>query len=368
MTNTGDYSGSIAEQYLDYSIEVTVLASLGSNFQSVMIFIDDTNSEANIVDPPGVGEYIIVDASSYTDLTQGSLLAMLSEFFANNSISQVFIVEYSSETSNYADISVQFDKYKNLAYFKLVFESAIDALVELATLCDEHKFSQCWITTNDTNCFNTGSTTSVVYHLNQAGVNPHLEFHETAHNSALCQLGLSLAVINLSGTVVGNSLDYKATNTIGGSGASGVNLTQTQVSALKSQFIGYWATVGDGTGRFVQYGGRTIKGDEAGADWWIAFIEFMCSAQGAAYLTDPNANHYRTNETYQALLLILQNNVNPFVTNGNISNFEITAPPFSALDDTGDSFIVPNAWGANWNDTVHKATVQGNLIVVEPTP
>lgn len=366
-TNTGDYEGSLAQQYIDYSISITVLASLGSNFQDVMIFIDDVDADDNIVDPPGVGEYIIVEASTFEQLVKGDLLTQLREFFANNTISKVYIVEYDSETSNYEDIAVQFALYKNLAYFKLCFEAANGAQIELAELCDAHKFSQCWIGTADDNCLDPDSVTSIAHYLNAAGVNPHLEYHKTAANSALCQLGLSLGRINNSGFVVGNSLDYKATSTIDASGPSGKNLGATGVNGLKEQFIGYWATVGNGTFQVAQFGGRTLKGDVCGALLFIAFIEFMCSAQGAQYLTDPNANHYRNNDTYQGLLSILQNNVNPFVNIQLISGFKITAPSFAQLTDTGDSIIVPNAWVGTYNDTVHKATVQGQLIVVEPS-
>jgi hypothetical protein len=367
-TDQGFYQGSLAQQYIDYSISVTVLASLGSQFQNVMIFIDDGDADDNIVDPPGVGEYLVVENATFADLVKLDLLDQLREFFANNSLSKVYIVEYDSETSNYEDIAVQFAKYKELAYFKLCFESAAGAQIELAELCDAHNFSQCWIGTSDDNCFDPDSVTSIAHFLNVAGVNPHLEYHKTAANSALCQLGLSLGKLNNSGFAVGNSLDYKNTNTIGASGVAGANLTATQVNGLKEQFIGYWSTAGFAPFIVAQFGGRTLKGDICGADWFIAFIEFMCSAQGIQYLTDPNTNHYRNNDTYQGLLSILQNNVNPFVSIQLISNFKITAPQFSQLADTGDSFIVPNAWVANFNDTVHKATVQGQLIVVEPTP
>lgn len=362
-----DYIGSLAQQYINFSINTTINTALGTNFQTPIVFIADDDAVANIVAPvPGISESLIVNFSNYTTLTQGTLLAKLAEFFAVNTISEVYIIVFDHATggNDFSGLTTAFQAWKAYGYFKTLFETTPSGLVTLASLCDNDPvLSQCWIGTDDADCLDAGSVTSIAYDLNTANVAPHLEYHATAYAPELAQLGLSLAVLNQTGYAVGNSLDYKATSDIDSSGTAGANLSAAYVNALKAQFIGYWATIGNNSGQVAQYGGKLLDGNLAGAGWVTSFVEYMSSALGAQYLTDPAQNHYRNNDTYQALLTILRSVVVPLENIGKISNFKITAPAFSSLPVTGDSIIVPNAWTAVYNDNVRSTTIQGNLVV-----
>jgi hypothetical protein len=359
-----DYEGSIAQNKIKYTVAVTNEVVVGDLFQSVVIFVKTADASANFVDAPSVGEYQLATASNFADVVKGDLLVWLTDFYSNNAISKVYLVVFDGTTLN-TGLAASLALYRTFGFFKLLFsETPADQVTFATVMATDTEFSQAWIGTNDATCLNKSSTTSLAYLLAHANLKPHLEYYAGDHNSAMVQLGISLATLNLSGFAVGNSLDYKAVSTIGGSGTDGANLSATDAAALEDQNVGYWATIGNNTGQVAQFGGRLLDGSLAGADWWVKFFSYVCSVQGATYLTQPGVNHYRNDETYQALLAIMAGVVQPFVQMGKIGDFKITAPKFSKLANTGDSFIVPNAWSAAYNDNVREVTIQGNLTVV----
>lgn len=362
-----DYQGSLSQQYAIFSIAESVSSVLGGNFQSAMVFVSDADVAANFVGTPAIGDRVSLTYSNYASLTKGTLKDWLDEFFLANVISEVFAVVYDSVPASYGGLTIQFNDKKAYAYFKLILSTVAAAQVALAELCHNDPLSQCWIGTADAACLDPASTTSLAYLLKQADVAPHLEYHATAANSAMAQLGISLATLNLTGYAVGNSLDYKAVSSIlGASGALGANLSAQDVQDLKDQYIGYWATVGDGTGRVAQYGGRLLDGGLAAAKWFEDFMNYMCSVKATQFMTDPTTNRFRNDQSYQSILAIVQDQAQGFVNLGRISDFKITAPRFSQLPDTGDSIVVPNAWKATYNDTLRSVTVQGVLFITLP--
>ncbi len=365
---SNDYLGSYAQQYVTFDIVQSISAPVGSNFQSVQIYIADDDASANFTGtPPGIDEQLAVNFSNYATLTQGTLLDWLADFFANNKIQQVFLVVYDHAIATYGGIEVAYDLYKAYAYFKLILGDTQGAIGALAELCEDDPLSQCVVGTADTECLDDASTTSIKYFLETTTElsNYWLEYNEEASNSAMCQLGLSLGLLNGSGTAVGNSLANKSTSTIGASGTDGANLDAADVQALVTQNIGYWSTVGNNTGAATKYGALIGSGsDYLAANWFVRYVEYMCSVRGSEYLNDPTANRYRNNDTYQGLLGILQSVVQPFIQIGLISNFKITAPKFVDLPDTGSTITVPNAWSADWNPSVTKVVIQGVLYVV----
>ena len=78
-------------------------------------------------------------------------------------------------------------------------------------------------------------------------------------------------------------------------------------------------------------------------------------------------NKFRNNQTYQAILLILTDQVAPFLQFGRLDGFRITAPPFNQLPPSGDEITVPNAWEATYVDEVRSVTVYGTLYITQPT-
>ena len=189
-------------------------------------------------------------------------------------------------------------------------------------------------------------------------------------NPALAQLGRTLSVANATGTPVGNSVDMVSFNTIKGSGTvdadgNGTNLSPTDKAALDDQKIGYNTYVGDGTDNVVTEGSLYSNGDSVGAEWVKDYITYMAKVKTANLISRMNA--FRTNATYQSILLILQNIVKDFVDMGRLADFVVTAPVFADLPTSGDTITVPNAWRATYVDQVRAVTVYGTLYIVQPT-
>jgi hypothetical protein len=360
-----DYEGSLAQNFIKYGVTTEIAAAVGENFQSVVVFVPENDAIANFVTPPGIGLYQVASSSNFASVALGTLLDWLTEFFATTSITKVYVVEIDDTTSITAGLTAAMLLYKSLGFFKLLLSSTASEQVEFATVMAlDTELTQAWIGTAEAACLDPESTTSLAHLLISENLKPHLEYHATAHNSAMAQLGLTLATLNESGFAVGESLDMKATSIIDGSGAAGANLGATDVQDLIDQNIGFWATLGNNTGQVAQHGGKLLDGSLAGADWFVKFFEYMCAVDGVTYLTQAGTSHSRNDQTYQALLAILQARVSPFVNIGKIGGFKITAPRFSKLVNTGSSFIVPNAWSATFNDNVRSVNIQGKLAVV----
>ncbi len=372
-----DYEGSIAQKYQIFQTTQVITAVAGDNYKEVAIFIGTDNTTANFVDtPPTVNTYVTVTKADYASVVKNDLLSWLDGFFASNAISNVHIIVFAAgDPSDFgtAGLETAYDLWKYLAYFKLILQLdalEVDAQLALADLCQDDPASQCMINTDDAECLDPDSTISIAYALNQAGsTGASLVYYADSNtgepiNSALVQLGLTLALLNSTGTPVGNKLDYMATLNIESSGTDGGNLSSTDSNDLIDQNIGYWLTVGDGTGQVAQYGGLNLAGVPLGAFWVQNYLDYVMSIQASEYLTDPTANRYKNNETYQGILLIVQVNGQPFNDLGVLSGFKITAPSFINLPATdGNKFIIPNAWQATFNQNIKKVTVTGTLFI-----
>lgn len=211
----------------------------------------------------------------------------------------------------------------------------------------------------------------MITQLKQSNANARVIYHpDSSINPALAQLGKSLAAANATGTPVGNSVDMVAFNTIGASGAedadgNSTNLSATEKSALDEQKIGYVTFVGDGTSNVAVEGSLTLQGDSVGANWVKNYITYMCKVKTANMITQ--LNKFRNNATYQAILLILTNQVKGFLDMGRLDNFVLTAPVFADLPESGDTITVNNAWQADYIDNTRAVTVYGTLYITQPT-
>jgi len=360
---SNDFEGSLAQRKIKYTIGVTNEVVVGDLFQSVVIFVKSSEAAANFVTAPGVGSFVLATPSSFASVAKGSLLQWLTDFYSVNQVTKIYLVEID-ETTLATGLATALALFRAYGFFKLLFSTTESEQFTFAqVMVTDTALTQAWICTDDATNLDGASTTSLAYQLKTAKHKVHLEyFATTARNSAMVQLGKTLSKINATGFSVGEALDYLAVSTIGGSGAAGVNLTETQMAALEAQYVGYWSTIGNNTGMVAMYGGKLMDGSWAGADWFVKFVEYCASVHGATFLT--NGTHRRNDETYQALLTILTAQVAPFIQIGMISNFKITAPKFAALPKSGDSFIVPGAWTADYSDSVRSTNIQGNLNVV----
>ena len=377
------FKNSIAQVNVNYPIETVITPMAGENYSRAMIFMNVAQAATYL---PGVtsaaaGQLIELDSNNYGELTGGLLKTWLVPFFTKATTVKVGIALFDEDTPQgtgdpipaTAPLSDVYEAKKMYAYFKFAIagSDAYNSLqVSLSNLCKaDPLYSVLWIGTDDENVLS--STSSLITALTTAESKARVIYNSnSAINGALAQLGASLSVANPTGTPVGNSCDMNAFNTVAASGpvdenGEHVNLTTTQKGALDAQKIGYQTWVGDGTENVVTEGSLYLNGDSVAANWVKAYIEYMCKVKTANYIT--RINTFRNNQTYQACLLILSDQVNPFLAFGRLDNFQITAPIFADLPESGDQITVPNAWQADYIDGVRQVTIYGTLYLSQPT-
>ena len=379
------FKGSIAQSNVNFPIETVITPMAGENYSRAMIFMNVTNAATylpGITSPaPAAGDLVILDANNYGTLTGGLLKKWLVPFFAKATTCKVGIAIFDTPTESgggdpvpaTAPLADVYEAKKMYAYFKFAIEEATDynaAQVNLSNLCKtDPLYSVLWVGTSDSDILT--KTSALLSALKSAGSTARVIYNANADiNGALAQLGASLSSANATGTPVGNSVDMLQFNTIqasGGTDADGehVDLTSTEKTACDDQKVGYQTWVGDGTENVVTEGSLYLNGDSVGANWVMAYIEYMCKVKTANYMT--RMNTFRNNQTYQAILLILTDQVRPFLQFGRLDGFRLTAPTFENLPASGDQITVPNAWEATYIDNVREVTVYGTLYLTQPT-
>lgn len=374
-----DYNGSLAQQYMSFSVIISEETEVGQNFFDAMVFVDSSTLSGLWTGSSALeaGSDVALNSQTYTSYLSGGLLSWATGFFASNSINQLWIAAWDSTEALYGGMIATYSGVKYDAYFKTIYTAGLGAesiqnaaCVELATLCasDVKTFSQAGFGTSFTDNKLSNSTSALYYALNIASLDAVLVYSEAGtSNPWLDQLGLTLGLLNGSGTVIGNTLDYFATSNRSASGASGANLSAQDVAVLKAHNIGYWATRGNGTGTVALYNPLTLRSNYAGAYWIVAYIDLVAAMGFIQYLTDPaDPGKRRNNTTYQGCLGILNSVISPFIDKGGtgvLNNYSITAPAFANLSGGGSTLTVPKAWQADWLQGVHSVTVQGTLYI-----
>lgn len=369
-----EFRDSIAQNNVNFPIETVIEPLAGENYSKVMIFVPLSQAETYL---PGVSgaqakTLTVLNSSNYGVITGGKLKTWLTPFFKNAQVGVVGIAIYDDGEEATNTLAVVYETFKMYAYFKLGLAPADaynDLQVALSTLCGpDELYSAHLVGTSDTNAL--AGTSTLMTALTAAGSNARVIYNpDDTINGALAQLGRSLSVVNITGTPVGNDVDMVAFSGIEASGAledgERKNLTATQKAALDNQNIGYQTWVGDGTENVDTEGSLTLKGESAGANWVKHFITYMCKVRTANYISQ--MNKFRNNNTYQGIILILNDVVSNFVKMGRLAKYAVTAPVFDDLPKTGDTIVVPHAWEAEYIDSVREVTVFGTLFITQPT-
>ena len=370
-----NFKGSIAQKNVQFPIEVVIEPMAGENYSRAMIFIPLSQGSTYLpgIDDAEAGKLFELTSTNYADLTGGLLKSWLIPFFKSANAGKIGIAIYGDDQDSTETLSVVYEKFKMYAYFKFGLcdvEKYNEFQFSLSELCMvDELYSDLWIGTNDKNVLKKSS--ALIERLNTIKSNARVIYNpDSSINPALAQLGITLSKINSTGTPVGNSVDMVGFSTISASGETDSdgdvqNLSSIEVSVLDSQKIGYNTAVGDGTKNVVTEGSLTLKGESVGANWVRNFITYMCKVKTANLIT--RMNSLRGNATYQAILLILTGQVKGFLDSGRIDKFTITAPTYSSLPKSGDKFIIPNAWRANYIDNTREVTVYGTLYLSQPT-
>lgn len=370
-----NFQGSIAQANVQFPIETVIEPLAGENYSKAVIFAPLSKASDYLPGVTNAQAKTLTELSSnnYGSITGGLLKTWLVPFFTSAQSANVGVVLYDDAEEATLTLAVCYEAFKMYAYFKFIIaeeEGYVSAQNSLALLClTDTLYSDCWIGTSDSNVLTKSS--SLITQLKQSNVNARVIYHpDSSINPALAQLGKSLAAANATGTPVGNSVDMVAFNTIGASGAedadgNSTNLSATEKSALDEQKIGYVTFVGDGTSNVAVEGSLTLQGDSVGANWVKNYITYMCKVKTANMITQ--LNKFRNNATYQAILLILTNQVKGFLDMGRLDNFILTAPVFADLPESGDTITVNNAWQADYIDNTRAVTVYGTLYITQPT-
>lgn len=376
------YPGSLAQQYINFSALTSIQTNPGEQFGKAMVFIDSTTASGVFLStPPAPNDAVELTSQNYTDFVSGGLLAWLNGYFASNSIANIFVTVWDSSITAYSGLHTAYNAWKYDAYFKTLYTAGLgsESLANAACVAlAEYAFtdigvaSQIGFGTTEADNLIEGSPTSLATALLGMTAGDALLVYGDASetgNPWLDQLGLTLGALNATGTAVGNALDYKATLNRQASGTDGDDLTAAQVTSLKNQNVGYWAYTGSSSGTAALYNPTTLFGRYAGAEWFIAYIDFVASIKAIEFLTDPATpqGKRRNNDNYQAILTLLNSVAQPFSDNGGIGVVQDfttkNAPQFSQLTGGGDTLIVPNAWTATYLQGIREITVQGTLYI-----
>lgn len=376
------FKGSIAQANVNFPIETVITPMAGENYSRAVIFMDIANAATYLpgVAEPAAGDLIELNSNNYGTVTGGKLKAWLVPFFTKARTAKVGIAIFDTDQAGDPDpisatapLSAVYEAKKMYGYFKFAIEESAgyNALqVSLSNLCiADPLYSRLWIGTDDADVLTKSS--ALIAALKGAGSTARVIYNSnSAINGALAQLGASFSVANDTGTPIGNSIDMVGFNTIQASGPADengehTNLSATQKAALDEQKIGYQTWVGDGTENVSTEGSLYLNGDSVGAEWVKNYIEYMCKVETANYITQ--MNRFRNNPTYQGIILILKDQVEPFLEFGRLANLVLSAPPFDKLPKSGDQIVVPDAWNATYIDNGREVTVYGTFYITQPT-
>jgi hypothetical protein len=421
---TNDFLGSFAQENVSFSTQIIKSSSVGDNFWTVMVFVESdrfvTATEANgWEDAPGLPscKVLVVTADTYSANTTGLLASWLYDLFANGFTGNCILVAPAASTApaviTYSEVTpvgtenpssegwyeydgtdytltadteiVEGKKYyvqvttdgfqaameeayevlKPYAYHKTVCaggETAVSAnlAVSLAKKCaaDTYMSGAPLLPV-----VNTELSSDPLYSaLMAASADAFMAWHsDTTRNGALYSLGLALAVLNGSGTSVGNAMDMTASSNITASN-EGVNPTAAQKNTLKSAYVQYFKTVGDNSGNVASETDKTILGKVYSAYWILAYITYMTKVGVAQLITQ--RNFFKSALSYNSILGIMRNLLNTMAASGVLTGVNITAPAYDALPEASDdTIIIPNAWSAIYVNHLRKVTITGNLYI-----
>jgi hypothetical protein len=374
-----DYVGSLAQTSISYTTIIQTQTVPGQNYWQVGLFVDSViDASNNLVSGYSINVPIPVTATNFSTVVKSGspLYGWLSSFFGVNSISTVYIVVYNGTTH---DIPSAHSALLTLAYFKMVFFGAggetVQYQADVVALAGQQAsntlLTQTLVSSSSPTLLNPSGTGNgnLDNMIVASGYDALMTYSAvTSYNELLTAVGLAINSINPIGNPVGNDLDFWATgNLLPSTGSTSyVNLPVTSTTNLTNRKIGYFATVGDGSGNVYMNARLSLQGKVVTANWLVNYCNFVCSLKTATLLTTGNNYTFKNNETYQLILGLIYAVISPFQTSGlgRLSNFTVTAPPFASLPNTGGTVLtIPNAWTATYNDRIGTVSVNGTLSV-----
>lgn len=397
-----DFKGSIAQQDISITTEVSKTATVGGNFYEGILYVTDRftdfgeNTPVYPVVTNGTYEDVVNSYQYLSDGDKALIIDNLTSLFAYGEDLTVRIIP-SAEVKN-------FKMYAYFTYLDLMFKTAAEgdsdyvmdktAETTIDTLKTYDKaftalIADIPVDPTKMNGFDTGSTAGTLKLLTTKSVdmavfaraampsgvagtaNAYLdaEGKTVGSSPALYQLGRSLGRINGSGTPVGNAFDMDAINFLNvlpnGNTDSEVlsGIGDAFASFFDSVSVNYFKPVGNGTMQITNRGAWTMLHDCIGANWIVAYLNYMNRVSAATIITNGGTS-LKDPRTYSSLLDALVINVKPYISVGRIAQFELTAPSFSEMPKAnGSTIVIPNAWVANYVDNVRNVKISGTLNV-----
>lgn len=395
-----DYKGSVAEQNVSIQTAIAMSTVIGGNFFESILYVTD-RFESFGGDTP---TYPVVTKDSYSDVldayaylsdTEKKIIkANLASLYSYGN-AKVYIIP-STEIANYKLYA--YWTYLDLEYVvtdgtSTDYAFAASAETTIANAKDFDKdFTQliCDFPIDPSKTRGADTTTlAATYALFTAKsidaltfVRPALpsgtagtanayldgEGNVIGYSPALYQLGRTLMSVNESGTPVANPLDMQrvtlqnvlptaSTDTTDLMGASKV-----YADFFKTVNLNYFKPAGIGNGEITNMGGWTSLGNCADANWIVAYVNFMTRVNCAMVMTTGKAK--KNAATYQILLSGLNRIIGAFLATGAIENYKNTAPSFADLPKSnGSTIVIPNAWSAEYIDSLRNVTISGTLTV-----
>lgn len=396
-----DFKGSVAQQNVEITTQVSKTNVVGGNYYENILYVTDRFSSFGEDTP----EYPVVSKDTYSDVIDGyAYLPAAEKTVIKNNLMSLFA--YGNVTV-YIIPSAKLADYKLYGYFtyldiewlaaegtstdytmgataaetfagiagydrdftKLVTDYPVDptkakgastatseATLELLTAA-----TQADIAVFVRPAMPSGSAGDSNAFLDADGV-------AIGYSPALYQMGRSLSVVNESGVPVGNAFDMDAvdfqnvlptadTSTDLVSGANALF-----AAWFEKNHLNYFKPVGNGTSQVTNFGGWTIRANCIGADWIVAYLNYMNRIACAQIITSGKA--LKNGKTYSDLLNAVTANVGLMMRNGRITEFKLTAPAFSSVPKTnGHTVVIPNAWEGVYADNVREVKISGNLTV-----
>lgn len=423
--DTNDFIGSFAQENVSFSTQIVKTASVGENFWTALVFVESdrfvtADAAHGWEDCPGLPscKVLAVTADNYSEHTSGLLASWLYDLFCNGFTGNCILAapanmtapdvdsyeeitptgsedpssegwyEYAAATATYklsADTTVDatkkyyvkittpgfidamnkaYEVLKPYAYHKTVCagsatETRAEYAIALAKKCkqDEYLSGAPLLPQSDPTL-----QTGLQPQLKAANTDAFMAWHsDSTRNPALYSLGLALAVVNNSGTSVGNAMDMTASGNITASNG-GINPTPEQKAVLKAAWVQYFKTVGDNTGNVAAETDKTISGKVYSAYWILAYVTYMTKVNIAQMLTE--RNFFKSPLNYSRIVAVLRNILENFGGAGFLEDVNIAAPGYADLPEAkDDEIIIPNAWSATYVNHLRKVTITGTLYI-----
>ena len=395
-----DYKGSVAEQNVSIQTAISMSTVIGGNFFESILYVTD-RFESFGEDTPA---YPVVTKDSYSDVldayaylseTEKKIIkANLASLYSYGN-AKVYIIP-STEIANYKLYA--YWTYLDLEYVVTDGKTTDYAFAESAetTIANAKDFDKdftqliCDFPINPSKARGADTTTlAATYKLfsvktidaltfvrpalpsgTAGSANAYLdgEGNVIGYSPALYQLGRTLMSVNESGTPVANPLDMQRVtlqNVLPTASTDPTDLmgaSNTYADFFKTVNLNYFKPAGIGNGEIANMGGWTSLGNCACANWIVAYVNFMTRVNCAMVMTNGKAK--KNAATYQILLSGLNRIIGAFLATGAIENYKNTAPNFADLPKSnGSTIIIPNAWSAEYIDSLRNVIISGTLTV-----